>query len=202
MQKEKYEELHDKLEPLVDHIDKIINDRVLLEKAEDITLHNKLTNVISELLKNDNYKVLADHSKDEIDELDKKFSTAKHPYYSVWADYLPRLYNLLYDLEGEFIFSLGRRRKGKKEKKEKKEFNLNGRTLKILRYKNPNRDLALKLLNVHKLIIDGSYTIEVQVFDSFGKQIAEWDEYKKTDSVALVRVDSDEYEYEWRSANK
>jgi hypothetical protein len=42
----------------------------------------------------------------------------------------------------------------------------------------------------------------VKAIDSFDDVIAEWDEYKKTDSVALERVSLDEYRYEWRSAKK
>lgn len=191
MIKEKYEELYDELEPLVTSINNILHGEVW-KKADEIALHNKLTNIISELLNNDNYKVLADHSKKEIEELYKKFSSAQRPYYPVWASYLKQLEYLLTDLEGEFIVSSGTKRQ--------KEYNLNGSTLEILRYKNPNKDLSLKLFHVDKIIIDNRRTINVQAMNSAGKVIAEWDEYNKTDSVALVRFDSNEYGYEWRSA--
>ena len=46
-----------------------------MEKADETTLHNKIENIISELLKNDNYKMLTDHSKEEIEELYKNFPT-------------------------------------------------------------------------------------------------------------------------------
>ncbi|MEC0017444.1 hypothetical protein P4K66_13305 [Bacillus anthracis] len=196
MPKEKYEELHDELDPLVNSIDNILHGEPW-KRADETALHNKLVNIFSELLNKNNYMVLADHSKEEIEELYEKFSSATPPYYSVWADYLQRLYYLNTDLKGKFIFNLGRRKQ-----KEKQEYNLNGRTLEILRYKNPNKDLALKLFNVDKIIIDSGHTIKVQATDSFGNVIAEWDEYKKTDSVALVRFDSNEYEYKWISAKK
>lgn len=189
MTKEKYVELHDELEPLVININDILHGEVW-KKADKIDLHNKLVNIISELLNNDNYKVLANHSKEEIEELYEKFSSATFPYYPIWADYLKRLERLLTDLEGEFIVNSGKRRQ--------KEYNLNGSTLEILRFKNRNKNLSLTLFNVAKIIIDNRHTINVQAINSLGRVMAEWDEYDKTNSVALVRYDSNEYKYQWR----
>ncbi|MGK8429009.1 hypothetical protein OF864_15450 [Bacillus cereus] len=189
MIQEKYEELHDELEPLVININDILHGEVW-KKADETTLHNKIENIISELLKNDNYKMLTDHSKEEIEELYKKFSNASLPYYPVWASSLKQLEYLLTDLEGEFIVSSGRRRQ--------KEYKLNGSTLEILRFKGSYKDLSLRLPNVDKIIIDNRRTINVQAINSSGEVIAEWDEYNKTTSVALVRVDSNEYDYKWR----
>lgn len=195
--KEKYEQLHDELEPLRNKITDILIGE-LVTRNEELQLHTDLVNVISELLRDDNYKMLATFNEEEIEELHKKLSGAKYPYYSVWADCTNDLGFLVSDLKGEFLFRVGKGRS-----KGKVEYSLNGSSLSILRYKNPNKDLDLKLSKVSKIIIDSSTSkITVQAMDSFGEVMAEWYEYKKTNSVAIDRVALNEYRYEWRSAKK
>lgn len=193
----KYQQLHDVLKPLSNEITDILNGKSATRK-EKIQLHTDLVNVISELLRDDNYKMLATFDKEEIEELHKKLSGAAKSYYPVWEDCEDNLRFLVSDLKGEFLFYVG---KGRAQGEV--EYNLNKSTLSILRYKNPHEDLELKLFEVSKITIDSSTSkIIVKAMNSYDEPIAEWDEYKKTDSVALERVGLDEYRYEWRSAKK
>ncbi len=180
------------VKPLIEEIDKLVNSEEI-DKENEKKIYKDLVNAI-EQLKNDKdlLRMLAIHVEREFVDFYRTVSSSKAPSISDWEEWKTDLEPLIHDLEGDFSFSQGAI-----------EYNLNGSSLEIVRILSRYYNLKMNLHNIHKIKLSKQgKNITVEIVDSLGNVMADWIEYAKTESVAIVRLGPRQYRYEFRGSKK
>ncbi|WP_025118127.1 hypothetical protein [Bacillus sp. H1m] len=189
----KHDEYSEKLEPLFKKVSELAACKVDVSEEEERIVYEELLNTIYEL-KNDSIflKILAVIEKQDIEDFYNDLKSSKNSWNWAWGDWIEKIEDFEYDLEGKFEF----RFYGKE-----KIYNLNGGTLETVRIPNKNYDLKITLHNVGSIKISRekkkSSRIQVEIIDTYGDKIAEWEEFARTRKVGLTRIDLGCYQYKY-----
>lgn len=173
------------LKPLLEKIQGIL-DSDINEKYEKKILADLVKAIVE--LQNDGelLNMLAITEKHEISDFLTTLTSSKVPDWESWKRDLGYLVE---DLKGNFIFGSNAK---------EYNLNLNGSSLETVRILNKHYNLDMNLHNVGTIKLSRENTnskIKVEIIDTFGNVMADWEEYKQTQKVSIKRLDSQQYRY-------